>query len=214
MKINNIISGRNKPIVCIEENKIFYSCADAAAYYGVHFSNFSNYFSGKQNTVKGRHFRYAKEDEIMRSVKDVTIQEEAHITANGIRSNGNCEPCVCISDGSVFASMVDAAEYYGFNISQISYACKGVGRTTGGLKFCKMSDLYLHIHEFREAIDKSKSYDILIKKENTRKDLVAEINNWQEEVFEIELKMNEMNKQLEEARASLENARIRLQNFN
>ena len=213
MKIDNIINKRNKPIVCIEENKVFYSFADAGVCYGVHPSNFTNYFAGKQKTIKGRHFRYANEDEVMRPVKDVTIQEEAHVTANGIRTSGNCEPCVCITDGAVFASMSDASEHYELTPAQISYACKEVGRTAGGRKFCKMSDLYLHIAEFREAIAKSKSYDVLIKKENDRKDLVIEINNRQEEIYAIEFKMNEMARQLEEARAGLEQARVRLQNF-
>lgn len=208
MKINNI----NRAIVCIEDCKIFYSFADAAAHYNVHPANFSNFFAGRQKSIKGRTFRYATEDEVVRPIKDVIIQEQARITANGARSSGNCEPCVCISDGAVFASMVDAAEHYNLTPTQISYACKAVGRTAGGRKFCKMSDLYLHIAEFREAIAKSKSYDILLRKENTRKELVAEINTRQEEICAIEFKMNEMARQLEEARESLEQARVRLQN--
>lgn len=214
MMISNIINKRNRPIVCIEENRVFYSIADASAHYEISVNSIHNVLSGKQSITKGHAFRYADEDEIMRNVKDITIQEEAHVTANGTRKGGNCEPCVCISDGMCFASMADAAEYYGASMSQISYACKGVGRTAVGRKFCKMSDLYLHIHEFREAIDKSKSYDILIKKENGRKDLIAEINARQEEICSIESKMKEMARQLNEARDNLEMARYRLENFN
>lgn len=212
MKINNI--ERKHAIVCINDNKVFYSVADAVAYYPVSRSGIYNVLGGKQSTIRGYGFRYADADEIMRAVKDVTVQKESHVTANGTRKNGNCEPCVCITDGMCFSSLADAAEYYGLNQSSITYACKEVGRTTGGYKFCKMSDLYLHIHEIREAIDKSKSYDILIKKENDRKNLVAEINARQEEIFSIEFKMKEMEKQLDEARMNLETARIRLESFN
>ena len=72
----------------------------------------------------------------------------------------------------------------------------------------------MHLPELREAINKSKSYDLLVERENMRKEIVAKIDTKQEEVTAIEFKMNEMAKQLAEAKASLEMARVELQNFN
>lgn len=214
MKINNIINGSNKVIVCVDEDKIFYSIKDAAAHYGITRAWLSKVLSNGCNKIKNHTFRYATEEEIARVVKDVTIQEEADVTANGTRTNGNCDPVMCISEGMYFASMTDAAEHYGVSQSQISYACKAVGRTAGGNTFCKISDLHMHLPELREAINKSKSYDLLVERENMRKEIVAKIDTKQEEVTAIEFKMNEMAKQLADAKASLEMARVELQNFN
>lgn len=213
MKINNIINGNNKPIVCIEDSKIFYSVRDAASHYGICESYLSTVLNNGRNKVKGHTFRYATEEEVARMVKDVTIQEEAHVTANGTRTNGNCDPCMCLDDGAIYASLVDAAEHYNLSPSQVSYACKVTGRTAGGYSFCKLSDLNQHLPELREAINKSKSYDLLVAKENSRKEMVAVINARQSEVDAIEAQMNDMARRLEEARASLEQARVDLQNF-
>ena len=213
MKINDIMNNRNSAIVCTNENKLFYKVADASAHYGICKASIQRVLSGKLKSTKGHHFRYATEEEIMRSVKDVTIQEEASTSANGTRTSGNCDPVMCITEGMYFASMVDAAEYYGIAASMISRACGEVGRTTKGMKFCKISDLSLHLPELREAISKSKAYDLLVQRENMRKEIVAKIDNKQEEVCAIEFKMNEMAKQLAEAKASLEAARVELQSF-
>lgn len=213
MKINNIINGNNKIIVCVEDNKIFYSVKDAAAHYGINSNYISTVLNNGRNKAKGHTFRYATEEEVVRAVKDVTIHEEASTTANGTRTNGNCDPVMCITEGMYFASMTDAAEHYGITQSQISYACKAIGRTAGGKTFCKISDLHLHLPELREAINKSKSYDLLVERENMRKEIVAKIDNKQEEVHAIEFKMNEMARQLAEAKAGLEAARVELQSF-
>lgn len=213
MKINNIINGNNKPIVCVEDGKIFYSVRDAASHYGICESYLSTVLNNGRNKVKGHTFRYATEEEIARMVKDVTVQEEARVTANGTRTNGNCDPCMCLTDGSIYASLTDAAEKYNLATSQISYACKAPGRTAGGYSFCKLSDLNMHLPELREAINKSKSYDLLVAKENSRREMVAVINARQEEVDAIEAQMNDMARRLEEARTSLEQARVELQNF-
>ena len=210
MEINNIINKRGRPVVCIEENRIFYSIADAGAYYGINPCNISQVLIGRQKTAKKRTFRYANENEIARPVKSVTVQKEAIVTANGTRTNGNCEPCICITDGMYFSSMADAAEHYGLAPHQITYACKEVGRTTSGKVFCKMSDLHLHLHEIRNAINKSQAYDILVAKENARRELVAEINTRQDEISAIERKMDEMAQQLERAKLNLEIAKAKL----
>ena len=147
MKINNIINSKNKPVICIEEDKLFYSIADAAAHYSINNTCVSKVLAGKYSHAGHHTFRYATEEEIMRAVKDVTIQEEASTTANGTRTNGNCEPCMCITDGMYFASMVDAAEHYGVAPSQISKACSTGGKAAGHI-FCTQIPMYSKVFLF------------------------------------------------------------------
>jgi len=207
MEIKNI---KNSAIVCINDNKIFYRVPDAVAYYRISRTGIYNVLGGKQKTIKGYAFRYANENEFARPVKSVTVQKEAEVTANGTRTNGNCEPCMCISDGMYFSSMADAAEHYEMTLSQISYACSEVGKTAAGKTFCKISDLHLYMTEIRNAINKSNAYDILIAKENARKELVTEFIARQDEISSLEIKMKEMAQQLERAKTSLEAARAKL----
>ena len=47
-----------KPILCVEDNKVFHSATEAAALYGVDVSTLCGAANGKQKTCRGKHFKY------------------------------------------------------------------------------------------------------------------------------------------------------------
>ena len=70
--------------------------------------------------------------------------------------------------------------------------------------------VHLYLAEIRNAINKSNAYDILIAKENARKELVTEFITRQDEINSLELKLKEISQQLEKAKTSLDAARAKL----
>lgn len=217
--INNEIriDKRNKPIKCIETGAIYKNATEAAKDFNCSRTTISANCCGRLNTAMGMHFEFIDKPDVVVSEnnetrpvefkKHITVQKEAILEAHGKRDNGNCKSILCITDGLPFASMVDAAEYYGIAKSSISYACREKGRTAGGKQFCKFSDLYLYIPEINDAINKKNEYDILIERENKRKELVSNIGKCEENVCSIEA-------MLIEAKRALEQAKIELANFN
>ena len=212
--------GQNKKKVkCKETGDIFNSATEASDRFKVHKTTIVSACNGRLKTVKGMHFCYlddnnnpvevdqpTKADKPKR-IKEVTVQKEAIMTAEGKRDGGNCEPCMCITDGLCFTSMTDAAEHYGITVAQISYACKMPGRKAAGREFCSTKDIRLHLNRFSDAINKANAYDILMEKDRMRKEIIAKVDAAQDEVCAIELKLCE-------AKQALEQARMELANFN
>ena len=218
MTNNEILkNNRGKSVKCIETGIIYKNIHDAAIEHNCHYTLISMNCRGKCKTAKGMHFEFVNKPDIVINVnndssnielkRNITIQKEATFEANGMRDNGNCKAIYCITDGMPFASMVDAAEYYGIGKSAISYACSEKGRTAGGKQFCKFKDLYLYIHEINDAINKKNEYMALIEKENKRKELENNINKHEENIRSIEV-------MLIEAKQALEYAKTELENFN
>lgn len=208
-------SRKPKPIICLETNETFPSISMAAKHYNMSGNLIGRMLLGKCAHAKGMHFQFVDQPDVVIHVNNeakpveikrhVTLQKEAIIEANGIRDNGNCKSIMCITDGKSFASMTDAAEHYGISPSQISYACKVKGRTADGKQFCKFSDLYLYIPEISKAINDQTAYDILLERENIRKEMIANVSKCEDEVYIIELKLNEAKKALEQAKMELAN---------
>ena len=72
-------------------------------------------------------------------MKNIRIQKEATIKANGKRENGNCKAVICIETGEVFSSATDAAERVGVHFSMISSACLGKVQTCKGKHYCYLN---------------------------------------------------------------------------
>lgn len=72
-------------------------------------------------------------------MKNITIQNEATINAEGKRNSKNCKPVICIETGEVFTSATDAAEKVGVHYSMMSSVCLGKVRTCKGMHFCYMN---------------------------------------------------------------------------
>ena len=60
--INGTIGNRThhscKPVICIDSGEVFASCTDAAEAMGVTTTSMSNCLTGKQRSIKGKHFCY------------------------------------------------------------------------------------------------------------------------------------------------------------
>ena len=221
MNVNDTITKRHtggrKPraIKCNEDGNTFCSILDAARYYHIHHGNIWAVLNGKRNHTNNLTFCYINGNENFANVaqsinepkpkrtKEVTVQKEAIMTAEGKRDGGNCEPCMCITDGLCFTSMTDAAEHYGVNVCQISYACKVPGRKAAGREFCSTKDIRLHLNRFSDAINKANAYDILVEKERVRKELIADVDKCQDDVYAIEMKLHEAKQALEKAQHAL-----------
>ncbi len=207
-----------KTVKCIETGEIFASASEAARKFECSHDLISSACHGKIKTAKKMHFCFVEKDEMpiveSTNVNKIVIQKKAVIDSAGNRTNGNCKAVMCIDTGEVFNSGADAAEHYGINQANMSAVCRGNQKTAKGLRFCYINDINLHLDTIAKAINKANAYDLLIEKENMRKELIAKVDTRQEEIHTIEFKMNEMVKQLEEAKANLEAARVELQNFN
>ncbi len=51
------------------------------------------------------------------------------------RINAKTARVICLDDGLIFEMMKDAAIYYGVHAANISKCCRGIYKTTGGLRF-------------------------------------------------------------------------------
>lgn len=206
---------KTRPIKCEETGQIFNSITEAGKCFDMHRTLIGSAASGKISHAKGMHFTYINRPDMVINInnetnvpefkRNIVIQKESTIEANGKRDNGNCKSVLCITEGKTFASMTDAAEYYGMALNQISYACKEKGRTANGKQFCKFNDLYLYINEINEAINKKNAYNTLVEKENKRKELVANVNKCESTMRSIEAMLVDAKRDLEQARVELAN---------
>ena len=69
----------------------------------------------------------------------INIQNEANIKAEGQFNSRRCKPVICVDNGKVFTSMLDAAEYAGVANSSMVVHLQGKTRTCGGKHFCYLS---------------------------------------------------------------------------
>lgn len=207
------IDKRTKAIICLEDNKLFYSMTEAENYYELGRGSISNVLKGRCKTTGGLHFRYATEEEIPAIKKNITVQREAFITGEGKRTNGNCNAVLCIDTGEIFSSGTDAAEKFGVTQANMSRACRNKGSKTAGRRFCYIKDIDEHIDSISNAINKANAYDILVARDATRKELIATVDQKREAVDIIEYKLCELQKELEEAKRNLVSAEHDLRNF-
>lgn len=203
-----------KAVICFTDNITFPSATEAAKHYGIDVKSISAACLGRVKTVKGKSFAYIDENNNpiapvfakttdAKPVKDITVQKEAVVTAEGKRDSKNCKFVMCITDGKYFASVLDAAEYYGTSGSCISRACHGQGKAAGGKQFCFLNDIPMYLKEISNAINKSNAYDILVEKERLRKELITDVDKCKDDVYAIEMKLCEAKQALEKAQHAL-----------
>ena len=119
------------------------------------------------------------------TVTEITINTEPVRTKNA-------KPVLCISDGKVYASGIDAAIAYGLHFTNISQACRGKIKTTGGRQFCFVEDVKAKILDVGNTIAKAnKERDEAIAESNKAK---AEAST----VIRAELERNQDEKRLVE----------------
>jgi hypothetical protein len=105
------------------------------------------------------------------------------------KRNGNAKPVFCITDGRTFASVKDAAIFYGSHMCNISQACLGKIRTSNGKEFCFVKDLPIRVLDVGSHIqslltDATAYREMKAKEEVERKrtERIAEIKERREEL--------------------------------
>lgn len=100
------------------------------------------------------------------------IKKEASVEVIGTNTHGLRKRVLCITTGEMFASVKDAAEYYGINKCHISQVCRGDGyaKTAKGKRFCYIgggTNTDDHLEEIVKKIKKNEeeSSEIRIKAE-------------------------------------------------
>lgn len=105
-------------------------------------------------------------------MKNIIINNESTIKADGIHTNGNCKPVICIDTGEVFTSAMDAAEKIGVHFATMSATCLGKVKTCKGKHYCYLANvsenldaLTARIKYLNELEAKAKAWDDLKAKE-------------------------------------------------
>ena len=79
--------------------------------------------------------------------REIVINNKATVNANGKLNSGNCKPVICLDTGEVYTSVTDAAEKNGTRLCNMSQVVCGKIKTTGGKRFCLLSELNEHLDE-------------------------------------------------------------------
>lgn len=211
----------SKKVICIETNEIYTSATEAAKANGTTVDMVSNVCRGVNKSTKGKTFRYLDADhniplcvpDVPVTKMEVTIQQPAKMVAKGKRCNGNTNAVLCISTGQVFTSCTDAAEQMGTKQSNMSNACRGVAKTTGGKRFCYVKDINEHLDEVAESIRKANMYDELMTKREKYEQLRNNLGEAECKVKCIEYDIERMCEQLAQARIEAEKAKHNLMHF-
>lgn len=142
--------------------------------------------------------------------------------ANGGGHNGNCKPVMCTSGkykGTVYASMIDAAEITGLHISNISNVVRGKRKTAGGMTWCLVSDIQNNVSIISEQLqqdaeDARKWREYQAEQERIRKaeeKRQAAIEKIKAKIAHLEELYDKKYKAMEEAYACLNDTRIELE---
>jgi len=91
-------------------------------------------------------------EQMAMEMTNVTIQEQAAMEMIGKKRTKHAKPVLCITEGKMFASTYDAAEYYGASQTAISAACRGVYPTCKGMKFCYVDKVKENLPVIAEEI--------------------------------------------------------------
>ena len=87
--------------------------------------------------------------------QDIIIGKTSSVAAIGKRVHGNCKPVLCIDTGEVFASVLDASEYFGLCPTNIGQVCNGKTKTAGGKKFCFVSETKENLGQIAHSLSNS-----------------------------------------------------------
>ena len=109
----------------------------------------------------------------------INIRKASNIKVVGHHINGNSKPVFCITDGSVYASVIDAAEKTSSSPGTMSAAVTGKIKTCKGKRYCFVSDIMVHLDEISTNInirnEKVAAYDAMVAKHNAAKEAEAKL---------------------------------------
>ena len=131
----------------------------------------------------------------------ITIQKASNLKAEGHHINGNCKPVFCITTGSVYASVYDAAEKLGIDPSCISSAANGRTKTCQGKRYCFVANVMEHLDEiaenFRIREEKIAAYDAIVYEREAKQRALEKIEKHNENCVDIRMQIVELQKKLE-----------------
>lgn len=70
------------------------------------------------------------------------------------KRRGNAKPVFCITDGTLYASAVDAAKANGLNFATISAVCRGKFQTARGKQYCFVKDIPARVSDISATMQK------------------------------------------------------------
>ena len=101
--------------------------------------------------------------------REITIKDKAIANAQGIHTNGNCKPVICLDTGKIYTSCTDAAIETGYALLSISRNCRKKQKSVNGMHFCFLSEFDNNINAIAdklsslpELIRKAKEYDAIV----------------------------------------------------
>lgn len=133
----------------------------------------------------------------------IEIKKAAHVSAIGNHINRNSKPVFCITDGAVYASVIDASEKIGVDPSAMSNAVRGKTGTCKGKRYCFVANVMEHLDEIAENIkirnEKVAAYDAMLAEQTAKKEA-------QENLAKHKAKCEELREQLEKEMELLKEA--------
>jgi predicted ribosome quality control (RQC) complex YloA/Tae2 family protein len=124
----------------------------------------------------------------------IEIKKAAHVSAIGHHINKNSKPVFCITDGAVYASVLDAAEKVNADPGTMSAAINGKIKTCKGKRYCFVADVMNHLDEIAENLkirnEKVDAYDAMMAEQTAKKEA-------QEKLAKQKAKCEELRKKLE-----------------
>lgn len=198
-----------KKVYCIETDKTYRSAVEVEREMGIDSTIVSKVCNGKLKSAHGFHFRFANESEIASMLetedKDITVSLPKVVKGKGKRTNGNTNPVICLDNGNIYTSGIDAAEQNDIAPSQMSTVCRDEGRTAKGKQFCYVKDLHLRLNKISDALSKQNAYNALLEKEAERKRLRGMIADYKGDIDRLSMELEDLYDKLAEAIQTLIN---------
>ena len=124
----------------------------------------------------------------------IIMTHESTINAIGKQRNANRKEVFCITDGKIYASVVDAAETIGVTGAAISRHLTGIAHTCTGKKFCFAKDVAEHLEEISESMQ---------NRQKMCEDVVSESAKTYSENVELRAENDRLRRELDTLREEL-----------
>jgi hypothetical protein len=127
-----MVEKTKKPVVCLNDGRVFDTLTEASRYYNIHISKISLICKLKRISSKGFVFRYLGQEDLKRNRKIGGFKKGAKPV--------NIKKVICIENNIVFDSITEAVNYCQSlntktNRQSIRNVCDGKYKTAAGMKW-------------------------------------------------------------------------------
>ncbi len=133
----------------------------------------------------------------------IEIKKAATVSAIGHHINRNSKPVFCITDGAVYASVLDAAEKVNADPGTMSAAINGKIKTCKGKRFCFVANVMEHLDEIAENLkirnEKVAAYDAMTAEQNAKKEAQENLAKHKAKCEELRAKLAKEEQLMKEA---------------